>query len=58
MPDYDDYTIIKKRFGAGGSGYVHKTKDPNGRIVALKVPNIALFESPIRGLLYNEESVS
>jgi len=47
MPDYDDYTIIRKRFGAGGSGYIHKAKDPNGRIVALKVPNIAFSEDTI-----------
>jgi len=46
-PNYDDYTIIKKRFGAGGSGYIHKAKDPNGRIVALKVPNIAFSEDTI-----------
>ncbi len=44
MSDYDDYQIIKKRFGAGGSGYVHKARDPNGRIVALKVPSIAFTE--------------
>ena len=44
MENYDDYTIITKRFGSGGSGFIHKARDPSGRIVALKVPSIAFTE--------------
>jgi len=35
MPlNYHNYTIIKKRFRACVSGYIHKAKDSNVRIVA------------------------
>ncbi len=47
MSDYEDYEIIQKRFGSGGSGTIHKARDPNGRLVALKVPNKALTKETI-----------
>ncbi len=37
-PNYDDYKIIKRKYGTGGSGHVHKAHAPDGKIVALKVP--------------------
>ncbi len=44
MADYEDYKITHRRFRKGGSGYIHKAQDSQGRTVALKVPIIAFSE--------------